>query len=119
MGKLEQIFSQKKPLLLCSMKIERILDKKKALKLLVRKLKKISDPESKLCKAVLINNTLQLLKSSEDIKLQNGKKLEDKISECVPNVQITEGHNVVSSSSPYCNSGPVYFCTNIHMGGWN
>ena len=87
MGKLEQSFMQKKPLLLCNMKIERILDKKKALRLCVRKLKKISDPESKLCKAVLINNTLQLLKSSEDIKLQNGKKPEEEISKCLPNVQ--------------------------------
>merc|ERR1711970_1334914 len=69
MGKFEQ-----KPLLLCSMKIERILDRKKALKLCVEKLKKISDPESKLCKAVLINNTLQSLKNCDDIRLQNENK---------------------------------------------
>jgi len=84
MGKLEQNLMQKKPLLLCNMKIERILDKKKALRMCVKKLKKISDPESKLCQAVLINNTLQSLKNFEDIKLQNGKKSVDKMMETLP-----------------------------------
>jgi len=56
------------------MKIERILDRKKALRMCVKKLKKISDPESKLCKAVLINNTLQSLKNCDDIRLQNENK---------------------------------------------
>merc|ERR1711970_1601511 len=77
MGKFEQ-----KPLLLCSMKIERILDRKKALKLCVKKLKKISDPESKLCKAVLINNTLQSLKNCDDIRLQNENKDLDEVMDC-------------------------------------
>merc|ERR1712130_54742 len=77
MGKLEQ-----KPLLLCSMKIERILDRKKALRMCVKKLKKISDPESKLCKAVLINNTLQSLKNCDDIRLQNENKDVDGVMDC-------------------------------------
>merc|ERR1712050_760940 len=77
MGKLEQ-----KPLLLCSMKIVRILDRKKALRMCVKKLKKISDPESKLCKAVLINNTLQSLKNCDDIRLQNENKDVDGVMDC-------------------------------------
>ena len=64
----------KKPLLLSSVKVEKILDKKKAIRMCVKKMKRIADPESKLCKAVLINNTLQLLKKSEGIKLQSDSK---------------------------------------------
>merc|ERR1712126_75077 len=59
-----------------------ILERKKALRMCVKKLKKISDPESKLCKAVLINNTLQSLKNCDDIRLQNENKDVDGVMDC-------------------------------------
>ena len=38
------------------------LGKKKMIKMSIKKLKKIGDPESLLCRAVLINNTLESVK---------------------------------------------------------
>ena len=67
-------FIHRSPLILSNIKTAKLFDKKKALRLCVKKLKKISDPESKLCKAVLINNTLQSLKNDKEVELQTDHK---------------------------------------------
>ena len=51
------------------------LSHKKAMRICVKKMKNIPDPESSLCRAVLINNTLQTLKILEMSKLQCSDKL--------------------------------------------
>ena len=52
---------QRRPSMLSHPKYRHKEEKRKLLKLSCRKLKKLSDPESVLCKAVLINNTLKYL----------------------------------------------------------
>merc|ERR1712096_27984 len=75
MGKSVLKAVQKSPLLLYNTKLE-ILNREKALRLCVKKLEKISDPESNLCQAVLINNTLKSLHTRKEIKLESFHKKE-------------------------------------------
>merc|ERR1712106_938238 len=56
------------------------LTHKKAMRICVKKMKNIPDPESSLRRAVLINNTLQTLKSLEILKIQCSDKLANIIS---------------------------------------
>ena len=55
---------QRRPSMLSHPKYRHKEEKRKLLKLSCRKLKKLSDPESVLCKAVLINNTLKYLQQN-------------------------------------------------------
>ena len=54
---------RKSPILIASVKNKNSLDKNKMMRMSVKKLKKIGDPEALLCKAVLINNTLECLRN--------------------------------------------------------
>ena len=56
---------QRRPSMLSHPKYRHKEEKRKLLKLSCRKLKKLSDPESVLCKAVLINNTLKYLQQNQ------------------------------------------------------
>ena len=63
---------RKSPLLIESLKSETKMGRSKIMKLSAKKLKKIKDPECLLYKTVLINNTVDLLKSHKtynDLKL--------------------------------------------------
>ena len=55
---------QKRPSMLSHPKYRHKEEKRKLMKMTCRKLKKLSDPESVLCKAVLINNTLKYLQQN-------------------------------------------------------
>ena len=55
---------QRRPSMLSHPKYRHKEEKRKLMKLTCRKLKKLEDPESVLCKAVLINNTLKYLQQN-------------------------------------------------------
>jgi len=66
---------RKSPLLVSSLhKNWDTIGKQKMIRMSIRKLKKIGDPESLLCRAVLINNTLETVKNSS--KNTNNTNLE-------------------------------------------
>ena len=59
---------RKSPLLIVSFKNKNRMEKKRMMRMSVKKLKNIRDPESLLYKAVLINNTLESLRKTWNIK---------------------------------------------------
>ena len=66
---------RKSPILLASVKNKNRLDKNKMMRMSVKKLKKIGDPETLLCRAVLINNTLECLRNARNVR-PNEMKIE-------------------------------------------
>ena len=66
---------RKSPILLASVKNKNRLEKNKMMRMSVKKLKKIGDPETLLCRAVLINNTLECLRNARNVR-PNEMKIE-------------------------------------------
>ena len=54
------------------------IGKQKMIRLSIRKLKKLGDPESGLCKAVLINNTLETVKRNSSSSMTNSFDVEQR-----------------------------------------
>ena len=84
MLKEELHLTQKRPTMLGHPKYRHKEEKKKMVKMSYKKLQKMDDPESLLCKAVLINNTLKYLQKSSaqiDVKCNNeSEKLSENIN---------------------------------------
>ena len=74
MAKEELHVTQKRPTMLGHPKYRHKEEKRKMLKMSFKKLQKMEDPESILCKAVLINNTLNYLRNN--LNLMNNNHVE-------------------------------------------
>ena len=88
--------TQKRPSILGHPKYRHKEEKTKMLKMCRKKLQKMHDPESLLCKAVLINNTLKYIQnSSAQMSVPYNKEHEDVSEE---EIEAPDDHNETSKS---------------------